>query len=376
MTNKMTNKIPKIVIAAISSRAYVQAAVDAGFEVIAIDAFADCDTRKLAQAVIKVDVVDGQFNRQQLFKVLKSINLKSCIGFCYGAGFEAQADVLAEISTMLPLIGNTAKVVEHCKNPQTFFAHCDALNIQYPPTVFERPRQTMHWLQKTIGASGGAHIKPLLPMDLADETPVYYQKKTAGVSVSCLFLADGARAQVIGFNEQWCAPDVLSPYRFGGAVSHAPLTEQVQDCLHRYVQGLTETMDLCGLNSCDCIVADDEVFLLEINPRLSASLALYKARRGNLFQAHVDACLKRLKDWPLVENRAFAQQVVYANAPITVPLQMDWPSWVCDIPEPHERIEQGMPICSIEATARTASLAKQKVLVRAAGLLMTEEHDD
>jgi uncharacterized protein len=369
----MVNSVPKVIIAAISSRAYVQAAVDAGFQVIAIDAFADADTRVLAQAVIKVDLIEGQFHRQQLLRVLKSIDLQSCLGFCYGAGFEAQADLLAEIDKLLPVIGNKAQVVAHCKNPHTFFAHFDALHIPYPPTAFSRPRQTLGWLQKTIGASGGGHIKPLLPMDLADETPVYFQKKTAGMPVSCLFLADGARAQVIGFNEQWCAPDVLSPYRFGGAVSHAPLSEQVQDSLHRFVQSLTETMDLCGLNSCDCLVDGDAVFLLEINPRLSASLALYKARRGNLFQAHIDACLKRLKEWPLVENRAFAQQVIYANAPITVPQQMDWPSWVCDIPEPLGRIEQGMPICSIEATARTASLAKQKVWARAAGLLMNEE---
>ena len=41
-------------IAAIASRAYVEAAAGAGFTVIAIDAFCDVDTQKNAQKVLQV----------------------------------------------------------------------------------------------------------------------------------------------------------------------------------------------------------------------------------------------------------------------------------------------------------------------------------
>ena len=357
-----------VVIAAISSRLYVQAAVDAGFEVIAIDAFADVDTQKLAIKNIQIDIVDGQFHHQQLLAVLNQIDVNSCIGFCYGAGFEAQPALLAEIANLLPVIGNNAAAVNKCKQPQQFFALCDTLKIAYPETVFEKPNSTLSWLQKTTGASGGIHIKPVLPLNIEATQQVYYQKIQAGTPISCLFLADGKQGQVLGFNEQWCSPTVTAPYRFGGAVSHASVSDIAQHKLEAFVQAATAEWGLKGLNSCDVIVQNDAVFVLEINPRLSASLGLYVAKRGNLFAAHVASSQGLLVQWPTVEKQSRALQIIYANQTAKVPPEMDWPDWVCDIPQPNSVIPAGMPICSVMVEARTAKLAKKKVLERAASL--------
>ncbi|MES2501491.1 MAG: ATP-grasp domain-containing protein [Pseudomonadota bacterium] len=362
-----------IVIAAISSRVYVQAAVDAGFEVIALDAFADVDTKNLAKKVIQIDVSNGQFNSEQLLATLTLLKLSDCMGFAYGAGFEAQPELLCKIALIMPIIGNTSEVITQCKQPSTFFALCEQFAMPYPETVFEKPNNTLGWLQKKVGASGGEHIKALLPInlqpsDIVLKPDVYYQQKQAGTPVSCLFLADGSSAQVVGFNEQWCSPTLLFPYRFGGAVSQIELSEAVQHKLTAFVMSITKELGLKGLNSCDCIVHDEDVFMLEINPRLSASVGLYEAKRSNLFEAHVASCLGRLSEWPIADKQSRAMQIIYANKIAKVPLDMDWPEWVCDIPQPNSVIPTGMPICSVMADARTAKLAKQKVLQRAASL--------
>lgn len=357
-----------IVIAAISSRAYVQAALEAGFEVIAIDAFADVDTQSLAKKAIQIDVSGGQFDAKQLLNALNQLELSDCMGFAYGAGFEAQPDLLDQIALILPIIGNTAEVITQCKQPQSFFALCEQLNMPYPKTVYEKPVNTIGWLQKTIGASGGEHIRTVFPLNLGLSPAVYYQQKQAGTPISFLFLADGNNAQVLGFNEQWCSPTTLSPYRFGGAVNHVELSEIVQDKLTKFAVAITQKLALKGLNSCDCMVQNDDVFMLEINPRLSASVGLYQAKRGNLFASHVAGCLGQLNDWPTVNKQSRAMQIIYANQIAKVPLEMDWPEWVCDIPQPNSVIPAGMPICSVMAEARTAKLAKQKVLQRAASL--------
>lgn len=371
-----------IVIAAISSRAYVQAAVDAGYEVIALDAFADVDTKALAKKVIQIDLDNGQFDAQQLLSALnelkKQLQLNDCIGFAYGAGFEAQPELLNKIALILPIIGNSSEVIAQCKQPQSFFALCEQFGMPYPQTLFHKPNNTLGWLQKKVGASGGDHIKALLPIQLnllsseAEEagikSDVYYQQKQAGTPLSCLFLADGENAQVIGFNEQWCSPTLLFPYRFGGAVSHAAISEIAQHKLMEFIAAITKQLALKGLNSCDCIVHNDEVFMLEINPRLSASVSLYQAKRGNLFASHVAVFFGPLNDWPIAAKHAHAMQIIYANQIAKVPLDMDWPEWVCDIPQPNSVIPMGMPICSVIADARTAKLAKQKVLQRAASL--------
>ena len=65
-----------IIIAAISSRVYVQAAFEAGFDVIAIDAFADVDTQAKCKQLFQVDVQNGQFDAQQLITTLNKIDLR------------------------------------------------------------------------------------------------------------------------------------------------------------------------------------------------------------------------------------------------------------------------------------------------------------
>lgn len=357
----------------------MQAAVDAGFEVIALDAFSDVDTKKLAKKVIQIDVKNGQFDSEQLLAALiflcqhQLLKSNNCIGFAYGAGFEAQPELLRKVEQILPVIGNNSEVITQCKQPPSFFALCEQFAMPYPETVFEKPNNTLGWLQKKVGASGGEHIKALLPinlesLDLNLKSNVYYQQKQTGTPISCLFLSDGINALILGFNEQWCSPTLLSPYRFGGVVSQVIVSEIAQKKLMAFVVAITQKLVLKGFNSCDCIVQDDDVFMLEINPRLSASLGLYEAKRGNLFASHVASCLGQLKQWPVAEKQSRAMQIIYANKIAKVPLDMDWPEWVKDIPQPNSVIPIGMPICSVVADARTAKLAKQKVLQRTSSL--------
>ena len=371
---------PVIIIAAIASRAYVQAATNAGFKVIAIDAFADFDTQKSAFSVYQCVIKDGQFDAEdfltQLHKIDLSHSLGGFLGLCFGAGFEAQPALLMQISKHLPIIGNTAQTVELCKNPQAFFAFCDAHTMPHPDTQFERPTTTLSWLEKRIGGSGGMHIKPLLPLDYSlksqKDLQLYYQKAQAGTPISCLFLADGKYAQVIGFNEQWCSATPLLPYRFGGVVSCAELSDAVKTTITHFIETCVAEIGLKGLNSIDFLLHKEQLFALEINPRLSASLDCYRAQKGDLFAAHVATCLGNLQEWPdnwpIVEKQARAQQIVYANKLAQVPPEMDWPDWVCDIPQANTQIAAGEPLCTIVATARTAKLAKQKVLQRLADL--------
>jgi predicted ATP-grasp superfamily ATP-dependent carboligase len=59
-------------------------------------------------------------------------------------------------------------------------------------------------------------------------------------------------------------------------------------------------------------------------------------------------------------------QVIYANKTAHVPANMDWPDWVCDIPQPNSEIAAGAPICTVLAQARSAKLAYKKLMQRVA----------
>ena len=132
-----------VIIAAISSRAYVQAAVTAGFEVIAIDAFTDVDTQKLALQVHKINCDERGFNADELLSLLQRLDLSGFEGFCFGAGFEAQPELLTKISKLLPVLGNLPEVVEQIKNPQIFAALCDVFEMPTPIISMMRPRHSL-----------------------------------------------------------------------------------------------------------------------------------------------------------------------------------------------------------------------------------------
>jgi uncharacterized protein len=352
-----------LIVAAISSRPYVAAAVEAGFEVVAIDAFADVDTLQMAKKTFQVDVTNGQFEHKQLLNVLGGLDLYECAGFCYGAGFEVDPEVLNEIGKVLPVVGNKAETVRASKDPQLFSVLCETQDMDYPQTVFKKPNVVDGWLMKTAGASGGMHVRPLTSESL-ETGNVYYQKLQAGVPISCLFLANGKRAKIIGYNEQWCSPAVDFPYRYGGAVSHAEVGESTKAIIEIFVNDITKKLDLRGINSCDFVLEGTQLFALEINPRLSATLDLYPAKKGSLFEAHVKASLEGDLQDVEVDEISKAHHIIYATKKINI-ANMDWPTWVSDIPQANSKIEIGMPVCTVTAVASSSADAKRMVMERA-----------
>lgn len=361
----------KIIIAAITSRAYVKSAVVDGFEVVAIDAFADADTQHMARRCYQITLNGNQLDAKQLIATLDSMDLQSVTGFCYGAGFEQIPAILSQINERITVLGNTAAVVEQCKAVDYFFNLCDSLNIPYPPVRTSRPLHSYGWIQKEIGGSGGGHIQQFFDVQDVEKENVYYQQLQAGKSISCLFLASDNAVQVIGFSEQWLSEQSTAPFCYGGAVSNADISKQAAVRLTEYVSKLSKAIGLIGLNSCDAICDGDSVYVLEINPRLSATIDLYASKRCNLMAVHVAACQHDLDiNLTLLNNDESnrAHQVVYAKQDLIVKSNMSWPDWVCDRPKTQVRFKMGSPICTVIAEAETPLLAKRLVHERSVEL--------
>jgi predicted ATP-grasp superfamily ATP-dependent carboligase len=145
------------------------------------------------------------------------------------------------------------------------------------------------------------------------------------------------------------------------------LPQQVCSGLLRAAQQLTVELGLRGLNSLDCMVEGDGFVVLEINPRLSASFALYDVEAGGarLFEAHLRACAGELTaDFP--PGLAQAHLIYYAPFDLATPAAQEWPQWVADTPFGATRIKAGEPVCTVKAAADTAqqaiALAQTRVL--------------
>ncbi len=355
----------KIIIAAVASRAYVKAAVAAGFDVVAIDAFADQDLQRLATHCYQIQLHDSQLDSQQLLAVLDGLDLKQFAGFCYGAGFEKQTEVLSAIGQRIRVLCNTAQTVERCKAPHYFFNQCNQLKIPHPEFRDRLPNNPIGWLQKDIGGSGGGHIKRNIGSS-RELKGTYFQKLKPGKSISCLFLANGHEVQVIGFSEQWSEADSESPFRYGGSVGYANLSEVAKERFTSYVKRLSCAVGLVGLNSCDAVCDGDDVIVLEVNPRLSATVDLYLSQQTDLLSQHIAACCTgTLSPNEVLGSLNVAHHVVYAEQDIDIASGFSWPGWAKDLPEDGMHFKTGMPVCTVWAEASTVEEAKSLVQQRA-----------
>lgn len=374
-------------------------AVAAGFEVVAIDAFADEDTKRLAHQIICVEQVNGSFDTADFLSKWQDIKLDECAGLLYGSGFEGNIELLTALEQQVTLIGNLPQTVAAVKNPAMFFAVLDRLDIPHPEVCFKDFDNKQGWLIKHAGGTGGLHIKKA-HANTELEKGEYWQLEVATdtkkvTPISLLFLADFEFVEVVGFNQQLLAATETMPYRYGGVVSHYSVTEKVCERLCSIARELSKFYGLRGLNSIDVMLVsdglDEQLLVLEINPRLSASIGLYCFENAHLLKLHVEVFMNKRANNKACDDveslsghyfkaihlnstnleakqNSIAHGIFYAPIAIFVEPEKAWPSWVADIPQSYAHIAKQAPVCTVMASGDDSESACQQLLIRLAVL--------
>jgi uncharacterized protein len=348
-----------VLIAAISGRALAASAYRAGYLPLVADFFGDQDTLQVAHAHFRLagHLARGIEERALAEALSKLSERRRPLGVVCGTGFEDRTQLLQQIARRWRLFGNGAETVAKIKDSEFLSTLCGNLKIPFPESSLAKPASPADWLAKRKGGAGGAHIRPALRPDrAANET--YYQRRISGTSISGLFLADGARAVVLGFSEQWSMPTERQPYRYGGAVRPANVTSCSAGALTAAIQRLTAAVPLFGLNSADFLVDGEQYWLLEINPRPGATLDLFEPPDGSLFALHMAACSGTLAASVHNPDGAKATAIVYAEHDIPAVPKLDWPSWTADRPVAGSAIKVGEPLCTVYADGSSAMGAR------------------
>jgi predicted ATP-grasp superfamily ATP-dependent carboligase len=142
---------------------------------------------------------------------------------------------------------------------------------------------------------------------------------------------------------------------------------------------VAEEFNLTGVNGIDFVASDGLPFLVEVNPRWSASMELIERAYGlSVFQTHVEACVDAsLPAFDFKQARqgakAVGKAVVFARRDVTVGDTSRWLSEatvgefgdVADVPHRHERIPAGRPVCTVFASGNDAASCHAKLVHRA-----------
>jgi len=399
----MSISVETILIVASSGRMLAQAAKNAGLKPLVIDLFADLDTQGYAEDFRQVKSLAEQDLAPAVDYFVERYAVTHVI---YGSGFECCPESLYYLNSQFIMLGNHPDTFVRQLDKQAFFSTLDQLNIPYPEVVFSAPSCAGDWLLKSMQGQGGVGIKRYHADDNVDDcmdaggtTPrmeeveqrmeqlpramqgamqgaiaedlVYWQKFQAGTQHSALFLADGQDAQVVGFNSQWSVRlSETEEFVFSGVINSCDLSNEHKAVITDWLKQMVPVFALKGLNSLDFIHADDCSYVLEINPRPSASMQLYDegllGRHIQSYEGAVGATLVALmpETGRLKSPPQTGYQIVYAERDLIIPDQFEWPKWCMDLPKSGNMCRAGQPLCSIIAHQKNLQSVVEQLLTK------------
>jgi len=366
----------RLVVAGISVRALAESARQGGWEVIALDLYGDADTRRASVRWTRIGEPAGlRIDPARLRRALQqAARVPGVEGWVPASGFEDAPGLLEAGGPALPCLAIASDALRRVRDPRAFFATLDRHGVPHPPVAFDAPADPDGWLAKRAGGCGGLHVRPARQA-LADPAgrpaDTYFQRWQAGTPMSALFLADGARWQVVALNRLLVRPIWPLDHVYAGALGPVP-DPGVGPAVDRALSVLVPEFRLCGLASLDFIGDGARASFLEVNPRPPATLQLHAdAWPGGLLRAHVDAVRGRLPAAAPSRGRGVRGHLtVFADRPglVGAPSLHD-PAvrpHVHDVPAPGTRFAVGEPICSVSAQAGDVDDALRLLQTRAA----------
>jgi predicted ATP-grasp superfamily ATP-dependent carboligase len=364
----MTNSAsaPALALVALSARWMVESATRSGYRALAIDLFGDQDTRRSAEAWLPAG--SGGALRLEPDRVLDHLRdlgrQGDVLGWIPGPGCEGLPALWREGAAPLPRIGCDPAAVQRVRDPATFFGWLAARGGAVSDWSPALPQDPAGWVSKDPAGSGGWHVRPAEPGERAGAGQGcgrYYQRLVPGRPMSASFCANGRVGSVLGFNEALPHPAGL-PYVHGGVLGPVAVPDNVADQARGIVDHLAGDLGLRGLGSLDFVLDGATACFLEVNPRPSASHALYEERvEGGVVAAHVDACLRgalpRLRPAP-PDAAVRGEAIVFAPRPVEVgpglAAALAERPHCHDLPAAGTRLRAGDPLCSVSARGADA----------------------
>ena len=360
-----------------STRSFVESATRIGWMAHAADLFGDVDLAAAAVEVVRLGAAGVASYPAGIPAVVAAFPEAVCV---YTGALENHPDVLATIAAVRPLAGCSADAVLRVREPTALAAAVRDAGLRCPDT-FRSPAGLPtdgSFLVKPLRSAGGRGVRRWHGgrPDRAGQD-VVWQRYVHGVCRSASYVARAGRARLVGSSRalaaaRWCGS---RDFAYCGSIDvptdHLP--DRLRRSFERVGAAVAATFGLTGLFGIDPVVdATDEVHVLEVNPRPTASLELVERATGwSVAAAHLAACgwgeeppglggaggiwAKAILSTP---PTASAASVAEAIATLAVRWTAeDGLSSVADIPRADERPSPGAPLVTVFARGDTPDRA-------------------
>ena len=372
----------RVLIVGVSTRAAAESAARAGFDVTALDAYADLDQHPSVRALSLPRDFKAHPTATAGARAARTIESDA---IAYLSSFENHPRAVTRLAAGRRLWGNPAEVLRRVRDPAVL---SDTLRRR----GFDVPRVRLApagdagdaeaWMVKPFRSGGGQHVRQWKGRSVP--RAAYLQEFIDGVPGSVVFAAARGHAVPLGVSRQLVGDPAFgaSGYRYCGSLLAAaddpqfPGGQALVDRACALARLVGEEFGLVGVNGIDFIARDSTPYPLEVNPRWSASMELVEQRFGlSVFGAHAAACARdALPSFDLaVASRgagAIGKAIVFARHASVIGDTGAWlgDTTVRDVPRSGERIDAGEPVCTVFATAPDARRCYQALVRRSESL--------
>jgi predicted ATP-grasp superfamily ATP-dependent carboligase len=374
----------RLLIIGASARAAAMSAIRSGFEPWAADHFGDLDLRACAPTV---HVVDYPAGLERVFSAAPTGP------WMYTGALENRPELIARLSRTRRLYGVSGESLRAVRDPFQLASALAKAGLSAPGCArfgAELPRD-IAWLRKPLASAGGCGVRSCSGESVANE-PVehaaksYFQQRIDGLPVGAVYVAADRRAELLGVTRQligleWCGLPSRGQhrYRYCGSIGPLLLAPAMASRFSMLGNALAEAFDLRGLFGVDAIIADDDIWPIEVNPRYTASVEILERVSG------VRSIARHVAAWggdtplPSVQPESArgpscGKAILFAiRDTIVTPEFADWcfgenphGRWpvIADIPAGGTAIHAGQPIATVFGSGadETAVLARLKSL--------------
>jgi hypothetical protein len=368
----------RVLIAGASTRAAAESAARAGFEVTALDAYADLDQHPSVRAVSIPRDLDKPFSPRAGAEAARAFDADAVV---YLSSFENDPDAVARLAEGRCLWGNPPDVLRRVRDPFELAEALDRRGLAPLTVRGQGPgpehRDGRRWLIKPR-ASGGGHGITRWEPGARVQPDRYLQEFATGTAGSIIFVSAGRRMAALGLSRQLIGDRAFgaSGFRYCGSIFAAGSFERGGDLLSRarlVAAGIVEAFGLVGVGSIDFVAADGVPRVVEVNPRWSASMELVERAHGlSVFSAHVAACVRgELLQFDVEEGasitRGQGKAVLFARHGLVIGDTSPWlaDGGVRDVPHAGEHMAAGQPVCTVFAEGPDDSACYRALVERA-----------
>lgn len=206
------------------------------------------------------------------------------------------------------------------------------------------------FLLKPLEGSGGIGIKNLAEIDSYTEIhEAVLQEIVDGIDISTSVLSNGYEAKTLLASHQIIGSKNLGQYEnYGYCGNISPFiynTDQDHGNINNISEKIIEDLGLIGSNGIDMVIRNNQIYVIEVNPRIQGTFEVAEASLGiNMIQAHIKACEGEPID-PVKPKKFAVKKVVFAKHRSSVGLLNL--EGVHDIPRQNTIVEKGEPVCTV-----------------------------